>query len=53
MGVNTSSSSDGQAMTISGSLTINAKQGTGIGILANQLGSDDVSLKNNYSGQIT
>ena len=52
VGVNTSSSSDGQAMTISGSLTINAKQGTGIGILANQLGSDDVSLKNNYSGQI-
>ncbi len=53
VGVNTSSSSDGQAMTISGSLTINAKQGTGIGILANQLGSDDVSLKNNYSGQFT
>ena len=52
VGVNTSSSSDGQAMTISGSLTINAKQGTGIGMLANQLGSDDVSLKNNYSGQI-
>lgn len=52
VGVNTSSSSDGQAMTISGSLTINAKQGTGIGILANQLGSDDVSLKNDYSGQI-
>lgn len=52
VGVNTSSSSDGQAMTISGSLTIEAKQGTGIGILANQLGSDDVSLKNDYSGQI-
>lgn len=52
VGVNTSSSSDGQAMTISGSLTIEAKQGTGIGILANQLGSDDVSLKNDYSGDI-
>ena len=53
VGVNASESSDGQAMTISGKLTVEAKQGTGIGILANQLGSDDTSLENNYSGEIT
>lgn len=52
-GVNAANGSGGHAMTISGKLTIEAKQGTGIGILANQLGNDDVSLKNDYSGEIT
>lgn len=53
VGVNSSVSTEGQAMTISGKLTVEAKQGNGIGILVNQLGSDDVSLENNYSGEIT
>ena len=53
VGVNSSVSTEGQEMTISGKLTVEAKQGNGIGILVNQLGSDDVSLENNYSGEIT
>ena len=53
IGVNSSVSTEGQAMTISGKLKVEAKQGNGIGILVNQLGSDDVSLENNYSGEIT
>ena len=40
-------------MNISGKLTVEAKQGTGMGLLVNQLGSDDTSLENNYSGEIT
>lgn len=53
VGVNASEGSGGHSMTISGKLTVEAKQGTGIGILANQLGSDDASLKNDYSGEIS
>lgn len=53
VGVNASESPEGQAMTISGKLTVEAKQGTGMGLLVNQLGSDDTSLENNYSGEIT
>ena len=52
-GVNAEDTTGGQAMTISGKLTVAAKQGTGIGVRANQLGDDDVSLENNYSGEIT
>ncbi len=52
-GVNATNGSGGHAMTVSGKLTVEAKQGTGIGILANQLGNDDASLKNDYSGEIT
>lgn len=52
-GVNASECTGGQAMTISGKLTVEARQGSGIGVLANQLGSDDASLENNYSGEIT
>lgn len=40
-------------MNISGKLTVEAKQSTGMGLLVNQLGSDDTSLENNYSGEIT
>ena len=52
-GVNAEDTTGGQAMTISGKLTVAAKQGTGIGVRASQLGSDDVSLENNYSGELT
>lgn len=45
-------SGGGQAIRISGKLTVEAKQGTGIGVLANQLGGDDVSLENDYSGEM-
>lgn len=51
-GVNAEDTTGGQAMTISGKLTVAAKQGTGIGVRANQLGDDDASLENNYSGEI-
>lgn len=52
-GVNAAEAPGGQAMKISGKLTVEAKQGSGIGVLVNQLGSDDTSLENNYSGEIT
>ncbi len=52
VGVNSADVSGGGGIKISGKLTVEAKQGSGIGILANQLGSSDVSLKNDYSGEI-
>ena len=52
-GVNTSQSSAAQGMDISGSVTIKARSGTGLGLYLNQIGGTDEMIENNYSGKIS